>query len=275
MQQYHRTVKLAIYYGDKDESEPRPFIPKSNWSPPLSQLPPQVTDLVKADYEFFHNQLYIDRINPNLLKVETKALKDLKENKHFILKPADKGSAIVILDREQYLQEGYRQLNDETYYTKLSKPIYLETLPVIEKIINNLHQKKFINAKQKSYLLGSSEPRGRLFYMLPKIHKDPSKWSVPFRVPPGRPIVSDCGSETYYTAEYLEYFLTPLSTKQPSYIKDTYDFLNKVRQIEIPDEAFLFSIDIDSLYTNIDIQEGINSDEFSKNIRTKRDRTKN
>lgn len=46
--------------------------------------------------------------------------------------------------------------------------------------------------------------------------------------------------------------------------------LNKL-QIEIPDEAFLFSIDIDSLYTNIDIQEGINSDEFSKNIRTKKE----
>lgn len=47
--------------------------------------------------------------------------------------------------------------------------------------------------------------------------------------------------------------------------------LNKL-QIEIPDEAFLFSIDIDSLYTNIDIQEGINSDEFSKNIWTKKKR---
>lgn len=46
--------------------------------------------------------------------------------------------------------------------------------------------------------------------------------------------------------------------------------MNKL-QIEIPDEAFLFSIDIDSLYTNIDIQEGINSDEFSKNIQTKKE----
>lgn len=259
MQKYHRRLKLAIHYGDKDESEPRPFTPKSDWSPPLSQLPPPVTTLVRADYEFLHNQFHINHIKPNLLKEETKALKELKENKHIILKPADKGSAVVILDREQYLQEGYRQLNDETYYTKLNKPIYLETLPIVERIINSLHQKKFINSKQRSYLLGSSEPRGRLFYMLPKIHKDPAKWSVPFQVPPGRPIVSDCESETYYTAEYLEHFLTPLSTKHPSYIKDTYDFVNKVRQIEIPDEAFLFSIDIDSLYTNIDIQEGINS----------------
>lgn len=130
---------------------------------------------------------------------------------------------------------------------------------MVEKIINSLHQKKFINIKQRNYLLGSAEPRGRLFYMLPKIHKDPAKWSIPFQVPPGRPIVSDCDSETYYTAEYLDYFLNPLSIRHASYIKDTYDFVEKVKQIEVPVDAFLFSIDIDSLYTNIDIREGINS----------------
>lgn len=166
---------------------------------------------------------------------------------------------MVILDREQYLEEGYRQLKIKTYYLKLNKPIYLETVPMVEKIINNLHQKKFINIKQRNYLLGSAEPRGRLFYMLPKIHKDPAKWSIPFQVPPGRPIVSYCDSEMYYTAEYLDHFLNPLSIRHASYIKDTYDFVEKVKRIEVPVDAFLFSIDIDSLYTNIDIREGINS----------------
>lgn len=259
IQQYHRRVKLAIFYRDKTNSEPRPFTPKSDWSPPIGQLPPQVLTLVKADHEYFQNQFRVDHIKPNLTSEETKALTELKTNKQIIIKPADKGSAVVILDREQYLEEGYRQLNDKTYYKKLKKPIYLETMPIVEKIINNLHQKKFINIKQRNYLLGSSEPRGRLFYMLPKIHKEPTKWSIPFQVPPGRPIVSDCDSETYYTAEYLDHFLNPLSIRHASYIKDTYDFVEKVKQIEVPVDSFLFSMDIDSLYTNIDIGEGINS----------------
>ncbi|KAL2076952.1 hypothetical protein ACEWY4_027451 [Coilia grayii] len=43
----------------------------------------------------------------------------------------------------------------------------------------------------------------------------------------------------------------------PSYIKDTYDFLNKIKTIKIPQTAFLFTIDIESLYTNIDTELGL------------------
>lgn len=78
-----------------------------------------------------------------------------------------------------------------------------------------------------------------------------------------RPIVSDCSSETYYTAEFIDFHLNPLSTKHASYIKDTYDFVEKVKQIHIPLSSFLFTMDIDSLYTNIDIKEGLQA---TKNI---------
>ncbi|KAG7489839.1 hypothetical protein JOB18_021555 [Solea senegalensis] len=108
--------------------------------------------------------------------------------------------------------------------------------------------------------------------MLPKIHKDPVKWSKPHVIPPGRPIVSDCSSETYRTAEYLDFFLNPLSTTHPSYIKDTDDFIDKIKNVDIPADSILFTIDIDSLYTNIDIKEGIQSvnNIFSKNYDKKR-----
>lgn len=45
-------------------------------------------------------------------------------------------------------------------------------------------RKKRINAKQRKYLNRESEPRARRFYLLPKIHIDPSKWSKPFEIPP-------------------------------------------------------------------------------------------
>lgn len=107
------------------------------------------------------------------------------------------------------------------------------------------------------YLMGPDNPRQRFFYLLPKIHKEPETWSVPFEMPPGRPIVSDCGSETYATAEYIEYFLNPISTRHPSYIKDTYDFIEKIKNLSLPSECFLFTIDIDSLYTNIETPAGL------------------
>lgn len=95
------------------------------------------------------------------------------KNKHIIIKPADKGSAIVILGRDQYICEAKRQLNNEIYYKKLEKPIYLQTIPEIHAIIDTLKKKKFINEKQQDYSKGDKEPRIRRFYILPKIHKEP------------------------------------------------------------------------------------------------------
>lgn len=95
-----------------------------------------------------------------------------------MVKPADKGSAVVIMDRKDYLWEGYRQLEDVNYYTKLDRPIYKDTIPLFEKIVTSLCDKRFINTKQKGYLLSNKECRPRRFYTLPKIHKPDNKWSA-------------------------------------------------------------------------------------------------
>lgn len=257
LQQYHRRLKLAAYYEDSPETTGLRFIRKSNWSPPQSVIPQEIVKIIRADTKYFQEYFTNHQTPPNLTPQEHLALLELTKNKRLVIKPADKGSSIVIMDREQYLWEGYRQLNDPKYYVKLDKPIYLETIPMVNKILNSLCVKGFINKKQKHYLMGDNEPRARIFYMLPKIHKDAAKWSIPHIIPPGRPIVSDCSSETYYTAEYLDYFLNPLSIIHPSYIKDTYHFVNLVKELTIPEDAILFTIDIDSLYTNIDIKEGM------------------
>ena len=107
-------------------------------------------------------------------------------------------------------------------------------------ILLELLEKKFIIPKQYTYLLGPDVPRPRQFYLLPKIHKPLEEWSVPFQIPSGRPIVSDCGSESYRIAEYIDYFINPLSQKHASYVKDTYDFVGKLKGLELPLGAFLF-----------------------------------
>lgn len=267
LQQYHRRLKLAAYYEGSPTSEKLPFTTKSTWSPPQSVIPQEIIKLIDTDLNYFHDNFGAHLSPANLSPQEVQALLELSKNKNIVIKPADKGSAIVIMDKQQYLWEGYRQLNDPKYYVKLKKPIFWDTIPLVHKILQTLYDKKFINMKQKYYLMGDSETRARIFYMLPKIHKDPTKWSRPNEIPPGRPIVSDCSSETYHTAEYIDSFLNPLSMTHPSYIKDTYHFVNLIKDLIIPQNAILFTIDIDSLYTNIDSTEGIQAvkEAFQKN----------
>lgn len=259
IQGYHRRIKLWSYYGDDTHrhTSPLPFMPKSNWTPPNAKLPPHILQLVDQDLHYFNNVFSPRRVTSNLTPEETRALRELVLNHDLVIKPADKGSMVVVLDKEQYLWEGYKQLHNASYYRKLRKPIFLDTLALIVPIFNTLHAKRFITAKQKNYLLGDTEPRPRYFYLLPKVHKDPATWSSPFSIPPGRPIVSDCGSETYRSAEYIDHFLNPLSSKHESYLRDTYDFIHKLKSLCIPEDSLLFTMDVASLYTNIDIQEGI------------------
>ncbi|KAF3857506.1 hypothetical protein F7725_009365 [Dissostichus mawsoni] len=122
-----------------------------------------------------------------------------------------------------------------------------------ERHIQSLYQLKFINAKQKDFLFGPNDPRH--LYLLPKIHKDPSTWTIPYEVPPGRPIVSDCNSTSNNISQYIEHHLGPLSNKHPSYVTDTYHFLKIIRPMTVPTQSYLFTND--SLYTNIDTKLGL------------------
>lgn len=72
-------------------------------------------------------------------------------------------------------------------------------------------------------------------------------------MPEGRPIVSDTNSETYRISEYIDSFIKPLSTNNPAYIKNSYDFVDKVRNQTFP-EGYLFVTGVvKSLYTNMHI----------------------
>lgn len=257
IQNYHRRIKLLAFFKNTLKKVKIPFVKPSDWTPQLDELPQEVRDLIQKDLITFetHYKFIPEKLNISLQEIE--ALNELKNNKNIVIKPADKGSAVVILGREQYIMEVERQLNDTTYYKKISKPIYLDTIPLVNKILDKLLNKKFINSKQRRYLGGDQQPRERRFYILPKIHKDPEFWTIPHLVPPGRPIVSDCGSETYWTAEYLDYHLNPLSTRHFSFIKDTYDFIKTVLNFKMNSDFYFFTMDVNNLYTNIPIEAGI------------------
>ncbi|KAG7504249.1 hypothetical protein JOB18_004098 [Solea senegalensis] len=232
-------------------------MPRSDWLPSSEKLPKTLHDLIRNDRYDLKRHFGLRNEVQNLSQSEVAALRELTHDNSIVIKRADKGSAVVILSRDKYVAEACRQLKDETYYRELDGPIYPQTIPVVSRIIDDLYIKKFITKKQSHYLKGTEQPRERRFYMLPKIHKEPEKWNPPFVTPPGRPIVSDCNSETYYTAEYIDHFLNPLSVKHPSYVKDTYHFIAIVKSLKVPVGSLFFTIDIDSLYTNIDTKSGL------------------
>ena len=58
---------------------------------------------------------------PNVTKAEREALQDLMYDKNIIIKPADKGSAIVIWDKQDYLKECELQLGKKSVYEEMTR----------------------------------------------------------------------------------------------------------------------------------------------------------
>lgn len=254
---YHRRIKIIDYFHSQPHFQQTLFTHPSNWEPDWAQLDGKTQRLIKADRQALRAYRPPADGLDNLSRAERRAITQLSKNSNIIIKPADKGSKIVILDRQQYLLEANRQLANTKYYKPIQQSIQPQAQLEIRTILQSLYHKKHITAKQRDFLFGPDKPRPRQFYLLPKIHKDPHSWTVPFEVPPGRPIVSDCNSASYNISQYIDHYLGPLSTKHPSYLKDTYHFLDTIGPMAVPTQAHLFTIDIDSLYTNINTEQGL------------------
>ena len=184
----------------------------------------------------------------NLTPAERDALKNLVSNQNIVIKPADKGSGVVILNTNDYIHEAFRQLSDTSFYKPLVDNCTSHISVDITKTLTLMRNNKEINKKCFAYLLPDNPRPGR-FYLLPKIHKG-------ILPPPGRPIISAIGSPTEKISEFLDFFLQPLLTSIPSFIKDTGHFLYILQNLgPLPEGSLLVTYDVTSLYTNIPLVE--------------------
>ena len=49
------------------------------------------------------------------------------------------------------------------------------------------------------------------------------------------------------------------ASQHPSYIKNTYDFIDKIKDVLIPPNSLLITLDVESMYTNILHERGLES----------------
>ena len=75
--------------------------------------------------------------------------------------------------------------------------------------------------------------------------------------------MSACGSLTENVSAFIDSTLKPHMESLPSYIKDTTDFINKIRQLpQSSKDSFLVTMDVSSLYSNIPHKEGIEACQY-------------
>ena len=190
----------------------------------------------------------------NLPKAEFDALKILLKNKDLIVQKADKGNAVVILNRKDYVCKMKNILNDSSKFDKvyidhdkiLNHLVHMENR--VTDVLKNLRDKKEISIEQYKNLSPSGSRPG-IMYGLAKVHK-----IVTDGLPSFRPILSAIGTPTYKLAKFLVLMLEPLITNEYT-IKDSFTYAEELQSFD--SKLVMASFDIESLFTNIPLQETI------------------
>ena len=97
------------------------------------------------------------------------------------------------------------------------------------------------------------DPKFPRFNLLPKIRKRLHNVL-------GRPVISNSCYYTENISSFLDHHLKPLAQAVKYYIKDTNEFLKKLRSLpKLPDCIILCTMDVVELYPNIPHEEGLSA----------------
>lgn len=245
---FSRNLRLREFFHDHKPSHITfPGSSQKSWSPPEQRdkhLEMYISAVQKDIIAAFSK---LRPFRNNLTTEERKSLEYLSRRSDVVIKPADKGGALVILDKADYLKEGFRQLKDKKFYMELAQDPTKEFEAEINRVLTSLHKNGKISADMLRAMQPFQPAPGR-FYLLPKIHKTNH---------PGRPIVSSNGTVTERISSALDFIIKDIVPTIPSYVKDTNHFLRQIAGLEVPKDSILVTMDVTSLYTNIPHSDGI------------------
>ena len=261
MEDFYRRIKLKVHFKNAENkdwfTEEDIFRNPTNktWFPNNNH--PSIETFIEATHNEINNE--IEKMKQpnysNLSVKEQKALQVLQSNDGIVITEADKGGVVVILDVEDYIKEAERQLHNTENYKRLYHNPTTTNNDTVNKIIKRFHKENLISENTAEGLKIES-PKSPHFYLKPKLHKGVLR----------RPNVSPVNCHTSKISEYVDYHLQQIVRDIPSYVKDTSDLLRKINAFEfVPDNSYLESLDVKSLYTSILNAKGIKAAEKSLN----------
>ena len=237
-------------YDEHSFHKPSNFTPKSGREPALDLY------LKYLERNIMHAKP--QPCKSNISKTEREAIVSLRKNKNIVIFEADKGGAVVVMNKTDYITEARNHLNSvDADGNRIYKELTFDCTDKIMRDVKNAVEKaslhNIIDDELAELLIVDNSKPGNI-YFLPKIHKN-------ITPPPGRPICNTINTPTMNLSRWVDIQLQPLVKNLPSYLKDDNHFLRKIDEINknhtLPRDALLVTWDVRSLYTNIPHKEGL------------------
>ena len=147
-------------------------------------------------------------------------------DKNRLILTTDKGVALVVINKADYIEKAEELLKKETYKKIPEDPTVKQKNKLIN-ILGNIKTEEGLSEEvyRRLYPTGAGSPK---FYGLPKIHKP----GIPLR-----PIISSIGTVTYNTATH--------------HVHNTRDFVEQLKDVRLKKKESIISYDVTALFTSV------------------------
>lgn len=267
--QFCRRLRLnEKFFTEDNEYENESIVRNnSNWVPPKSDdrhLEESIDILKKLPLNKTSN------VRSNISYKQRNALNSLQNDKSIVIKEADKGGSVVIMDSSYYCENITKMLQDAEFYTNIASNADTITREHIEDLVSKTGNG--LTEDEIDYLTKFTH-KTSFFYGLPKIHKSAkindailqqNTEYVILEKPDDlkfRPIVGGPQSATNRLSHMLDLILKNMCTCVKSYIRDDFDFLDHL-PTSVDSGSQLVTFDVVGLYSNIPHELGIKAIEY-------------
>lgn len=155
---FFRKIKLKHFFGSNVTFEEQENVVRHTSFKPKSHFCPNVTNpsiqmfcrLVEQDAVKLYEKPYITQSNLN--KAQRLALNELTSDHDLVIKPADKGGAVVVQQASKYRLEIVRQLGNINFYRKLHSDPTESFQKEIKTYLTTAKENKCISKAEFDYL---------------------------------------------------------------------------------------------------------------------------
>lgn len=188
----------------------------------------------------FEQQKKENRIT-RFLRTAAKHTQDfLRQNKNLMVTNSDKGSVTIIAEKSDYEDKMVTLLQGDEYEI-ISSDITEKCQKTNNRLVSKLCKEKFIDVVERKRLTTYTATAPRIFAQF-KYHKPGN---------PVRPIVSTINSPAYKLSRYLATVLRKAFNEPKFNIKNSMEFLQRVKKTRIDPNNVLVSFDVVNCFSNI------------------------
>ena len=252
---------------DNDYSA-KPWDTRTEKSAPIATDAPELEAFLAAIERDIKNPTLRRKVKSNLNQNQRKFIKEVRAEypaRGLRVRREDKGPRFVIEDGDVEDNKIMAELSDNTYYTEVDENPIEEFSDDIRFWAAEALENNEITEKQFKFVTSIEDTHLARPKPLYKTHKKNENGEMLNPVPI-RTIAVGCGTPVHPLSKLCQLAIEHLTSKEelPRNCKSTKDVLKVVNEINetktpLPDDTVLALADVDKMYPNVDIEEGLSS----------------